>query len=227
MILLYAICCYTLSLFCCIDRISLSISWGWSIMFQAGTESRPKVPCVKIGGPKGPVHFTNKLWKRAELQAAPENGKMGLQNLLALAFAMRFKSKTCPNLWQHHSVRLGKVGKNMGTERSDLFLRARIMQQFLRAGRGPTWGKSWSPEGTSKLSSPIPPQHGIHGIHGIHGMHGYHGYFKARAHEEKGRQNPLRQGKPEPCGDDDLAGVVQPFPSSEGPVDGRATCWSY
>ena len=46
-------------------------------MFQAGIESRPKVPCVKIGGPKGPVHFTNKLWKRAELQSAPEKRKNG------------------------------------------------------------------------------------------------------------------------------------------------------
>lgn len=36
----------------------------------------------------------------------------------------------------------------------------------------------------------------------------------ARAHEEKGGQDPLRQGKPEACRDDDLAGVVQPFPSS-------------
>lgn len=154
---------YFITLFCSIDRISLSISWSWSAMrccVSIHLEHSGTV-CIEPT-PKGSMCQTVEAWWASKLrQAQPKDGS-----------AMRVKSLSKPATSR---------ALERGKEDARLFLRARIMQQFLRAGQGPTWDKSWSPEGTSRNSSPIPPRP----WHPWHLRHPWHPWLFLPGHMRK------------------------------------------
>jgi hypothetical protein len=157
----YIVCCYTFSL-CFVALIGihpfylfrlvcnemLCINWNIlersasmvSIIFKVGIESTPK----------GSMSQNRRTKRSSSLH----------HQTVEAWWASKLRPKT--ERWLCHEVQITVQTSNIqgprkGKRRRQLFLRARIMQQFLRAGQGPTWGKSWSLEGTSRNSSPIPP----------------------------------------------------------------------